>query len=74
MSTTQVNWPYFDNIGTPQSEDVEMVETFTLSADQTRLDYRLTVTDPDTFTAPAVYERYWLALGEAIELYDCQVY
>jgi len=74
VSTTQINWPYFDNIGTPQSEDVEMVETFTVSADQTRLDYQLTVTDPDTFTEPAVYERHWLALGEAIELYDCQVY
>ncbi len=74
VSTTHVNWSYFDNIGTPQSEDVQMHETFTLSEDQTRLDYRLTVTDPGTFSEPAVYERYWLALGAEIELYDCQVY
>ncbi len=74
VSTTHINWPYFDNIGTPQSPDVQMRETFTVSADQTRLDYRLTVTDPGTFSAPAVYERYWLALGAQIELYDCQVY
>ncbi len=74
VSTTHINWPYFDNIGTPQSEDVQMHETFTLSDDQTRLDYRLTVTDPGTFSEPAVYERYWLALGAEIELYDCQVY
>jgi hypothetical protein len=74
VTTTHVNWPYFDNIGTPQSEDARMHETFTVSGDQTRLDYRLTVTDPGTFTEPAVYERYWLALGAEIELYDCQVF
>jgi hypothetical protein len=74
VTTTHINWPYFDNIGTPQSEDVQMHETFTLSDDQTRLDYRLTVTDPGTFSEPAVYERYWLALGAEIEVYDCQVY
>lgn len=74
VTTTHVNWPYFDNIGTPQSEDARMHETFTVSGDQTRLGYRLTVTDPGTFTEPAVYERYWLALGAEIELYDCQVF
>lgn len=74
VTTTHVSWPYFDNIGTPQSPDVRMLETFSVSADQTRLDYRLTVTDPTTFERPAVYERYWLALGASIEPYDCQVY
>ena len=34
----------------------------------------VTVTDPVTFSEPAVYERYWLALGAAIERYNCQVY
>jgi hypothetical protein len=51
-----------------------MVERFTLSRDQSRLDYHLTVIDPGTFRESATYERYWLALGEAIEVYDCQVY
>jgi len=74
VTTTHVNWPYFDNIGTPQSEAVRMAERFTLSADQSRLDYYLTITDSGTFREPATYERYWLALGEDIEVYDCQVY
>ena len=74
VTTSNINWPYFDNIGTPQSESVTMLETFTVSNDQTRLNYQLTVTDPTTFSEPAVYERYWLALGEHIEVYDCQVY
>jgi len=51
-----------------------MLERFTLSDDQARLDYELTVTDAATFSEPAVYERYWLALGASIEAYDCQVY
>ena len=74
VTTTRVNWPYFDNIGTPQSEAVEYIERFTLSEDQSRLDYRLTITDPATFTEPAIYERYWLALGENLQHYDCQIY
>lgn len=74
VETTRVNWPWLDNNGTPQSEAVEFVERFTLSDDQTRLDYELTVTDPATFTEPAIYERHWLAVaGATIETYDCQV-
>ena len=74
VTTTNVNWPYFDNIGTPQSESVTMLETFTVSNDQTHLNYQLRVTDPNTFSEPAVYRRSWLALGEQIEVYDCQLY
>jgi len=74
VTTSRVNWPWFDNIGTPQSEAVEILERFTVSDDQARLDYRLTVTDAATFSEPAVYERYWIALGASIEPYDCQVY
>jgi len=74
VSTTRVNWPYFDNIGTRQSEMAEYTERFTLGEDQSRLDYRLIITDPVTFSDPAVYERYWLALGEDLQRYDCQVY
>lgn len=32
-----------------------------------------TVTDPETFTEPATIEGHWLALGEAIEPYQCSV-
>ena len=74
VDTTRVNWPWVDNSGTPQSQAVEFEERFTVSTDQTRLDYQLTVTDPATFTEPAVYDRYWLALvGASIKTYGCQV-
>ncbi len=74
VETTQINWPYFDDIGTPQNEAAEIVERFTLSGDQTRLDQHMTIADPATFTEPATYERYWLALGETVPPYDCQVF
>ncbi len=73
VETTRVNWPYFDNIGTRQGENVLMVERFRLSDDQRRLDYHLTVTDSGTFTEPATITGHWLALGEAIAPYECEV-
>ena len=74
VETTRVDWPWLDNSGTPQSRAAEFEERFTVSADQTRLDYQLTVTDPATFTEPAVYDRHWVALvGATIQTYGCQV-
>ncbi len=72
VTTTRISWPYFDNRGTPQSEDVQLVERFDLSEDQARLNFTVTVTDPATFTSPAVLSGYWEALGETIPAYDCQ--
>ena len=74
VTTSRVNWPYFDTMGTPQSDAVTYEERFWLSEDPGRLDYRLTIDDPATFTEPAYYERYWLALGEELQRYDCQVF
>lgn len=74
VETTRVNWPYFDNIGTPQSGAVKMIERFMLSDDQNRLNYHLTITDPTTFTEPATIVGHWLALGEAITPFACEVH
>jgi uncharacterized protein DUF6152 len=72
VTTTGVSWPYFDNAGTPQSSAVRIVERYVPSADQGRLDFEVTVTDPATFTTPAVLKGHWLALGATIPRYDCQ--
>lgn len=52
VRTTHLNWPYFYSDGTPQSEQVEFVERFTLSEDETQLDYVTTATDPLYFAEP----------------------
>ncbi len=37
-----------------------MIERFTLSEDESRLDYRVTITDPATFTGSFDLTRYWV--------------
>jgi hypothetical protein len=56
----------------PQSDRIETVERFTPSEDGSRLDYRLTVTDPTYFNGPLHFAKYWIALeGAQIDPYDC---
>ncbi|MGI9259378.1 MAG: DUF6152 family protein [Gammaproteobacteria bacterium] len=53
VTTTAINWPYFDPGGRlPLSEAAEVNERFTLSDDETKLTYDIEVTDPGTFTEP----------------------
>jgi hypothetical protein len=72
VTTTRIDWPYVDNAGTAQSERVEIVERFALGADQTRLDFHITINDPVTLTAPAVVEGHWRALGATLAPFDCR--
>jgi hypothetical protein len=72
VRTTRVNWAYFDNIGTPQSESVEIIERFTLNERSNRLDFQFAITDPGTFSEPATIQSHWLALGDTIEKYNCE--
>ena len=72
VKTTLVDWPYFDAIGTPQSNDVAIEERYRLSPDQTRLDFQVTITDPATLVGPAVVDSHWLALGATLQRFDCQ--
>lgn len=72
ISTTDVNWPWFDQSGVPQSRDVQFAERFTPSPDGRVLNYSITVTDPATFTEAVTLERYWIWVpGEQIRPYDC---
>ena len=73
IRTNRINWPYFDLIGTPLSENVQVVERYTVSEDQSRLDYHFTITDAESFTRPATIEGYRLALEDTLPVFDCQV-
>jgi hypothetical protein len=74
VTTTRINWPFFSQLGIRQSPDVEIVERFAPSADGSRLDYEMTVTDPATFTRPVVLRQYWLWLPSVTLLpYECTV-
>lgn len=73
VETTNINWPYFDDVGTPMSAELETLERYSLSADGQRLNMEMTVTDPVTFTAPVqLTGAYWVLVpGEQIKPYEC---
>jgi len=74
VTTTRINWPFFSQLGIPQSPAVEIVERFSPTSDGSRLDYEMTVTDPATFTRPVVLRQYWLWLPSVVLLpYECAV-
>ena len=71
VATTGVNSLSFRS-GIPLSEDVEILERFSLSPDERRLDYEITVTDPAIFTEPVTMNSNWIwRPGESIKLYNC---
>jgi hypothetical protein len=72
VTTTGISWPHFDAAGIPISEQARLVERFTPSADGSRLDYRMTVTDPLTFTKPVDLQKHWLGLPDVeLKPYRC---
>jgi hypothetical protein len=72
ISTTQIDWPFLDDKGAPQSEDVEIVERFTLSEDETRIDHEIVVTDPQYLAEPAIWDAFWVwKPGVRIRPFEC---
>lgn len=74
VTTTHIDYPYMDEHGTPQSDAMEVVERFSLSADGRSLDWSATVTDSGVFTEPVIaFTTRWDWIpGEEIQAYDCE--
>ena len=66
VETTNIEAGRLDSGGTPFSSSIRLLERFTPNPDGSRLDYRLAVTDPDTFTAPFEVGRYWIWRPEIV--------
>ena len=72
VHTDRVSWRYFNQRGLTQSDEIELDERFTPSADGSRLDYEIVATDTDTFEQPAVVTKTWVWIPEAEVLpFDC---
>ena len=73
VETRNIDNELFDDLGTPQSSAAQITERFTLSADETRLDWEATVTDPGTFTEPVTPElMHWVWVpGEEVKPFEC---
>ena len=75
VDTSRINWLYYDDRGTPQSPDVQVAERFTLSNDETRLDYVQTAIDPANFREALVDEFFWVWVpGQEVMPYECALW
>ena len=72
VETANIDDPYLDDAGTPMSEEVRVVERFTLSENGTRLDYEVTVTDSPNLAEPAIEYAAWRWVPSIeISPYEC---
>ena len=72
VETTNIDYPYYDSSGTPQSRQVEVVERFTVITDEARLYHQMITADPAIFTAPAEIARHYdWNPNEVIKRYEC---
>ena len=72
VETTNIAAPAFDADGSLQSDSMVVTERYTVSEDQSRLDYELLMADPVAFREPAVFQTYYLALGEPFRVAGCE--
>lgn len=72
VTTTDIDWPWFDQEGIPQSDALVLVEQFTPSSDGFTLNYTVTATDPAVFAEPVVLDRTWIWVpGEEVKPFNC---
>lgn len=74
VETTDMEWRYVDDLGTPQSEDAVIEERFAMSEDGVRLDWEARIADPVNYTEPVVMEGAWTWVpGHEIMPFNCEL-
>jgi hypothetical protein len=74
VETDRIDSPHFYGDGTPQSRAMRTVERFETSSDGSRLDYALHVEDPEIFSRPMDFDRYWAWKPEiGLEPFECEL-
>lgn len=74
VTTDRIDYPYFDDDGTPQTGSLVIVERFEPGDDWRTLQSTATATDPATFTAPVTILTRWRWVpGEVIKPWNCAV-
>ncbi len=72
VETTRISERFFDDLGTPQSDESQVIERFALSDDEAHIDYVMTVNDPYTFTDTVTLTGSWdWVAGEQIKDFNC---
>ena len=76
VTTTRLDWPFLDRIGSPQSANAMHIERFTPTANGQTMDYERTTTDPVYLIGSGNSTRttfHWRP-GMEIEPYECQLW
>ena len=74
VETSGIDYPYFDDLGTPQSPAILVKERFTLRPQERRLSWEAQITDPASFTETVVMQIEWQWIpGHEIKPFDCAV-
>lgn len=74
VTTSRINWPWFNRVGVSQGPDVTTLEKFTVDDAQGKLHYELTVTDPWALKEPYRFKALWVwKPGEKVDVYGCKV-
>jgi hypothetical protein len=72
VETTHLSEPYLNNTGAPMGPSAKLVERFSPSPDGSRLHYVLSITDPDSLSAPVEGKRSWVwRPGEHVMPFNC---
>jgi hypothetical protein len=73
ITTNRIGWRYFKD-GIPLGAYTVIAERFTPSANGSRLDYTMTITDPEIFTEPVELKAAWVwRPGEQVKPYNCTI-
>lgn len=72
IATTHIDWPYYSELGTPQSDQASYLERLSPAEGGNRLNYTNTITDPVVFPGPVTLESYRLwTPGVRIPPFNC---
>jgi hypothetical protein len=72
VETTDIDYPWFNNTGIPQSRHARIEERFELNEDGSRLEYEMLYTDPLAFTEFITLTKAWeWRPGEEVQPYNC---
>ncbi len=74
VDTSRVGWHYFNRSGAPQTPAVRINERFTVREGGNRLEWIMTVEEPDTLVEPFVFDGYFVwKPGEEVGAYECEL-
>jgi len=72
VDTDGIETSYLYSDGTPQSRSIRLVERFDLAENDEQLNYRLSITDPESFSETLEFSRYWVWQPDIrIQPYSC---